>query len=82
MCIGPPVAVHAAHLLGALWREIDVSVYDATDASTSSATDLMSVRNSARVLSERRKAPSIAEVTVLAPGFCTPRIVMQWWLYD
>lgn len=38
----------------------------------------MSDMNSARVLSLRRKAPSIDEVIVVAPGFCTPRMVMHW----
>lgn len=40
----------------------------------------MSAMNSARVLSLRRNAPSIDDVMVVAPGFCTPRIVMHWWL--
>lgn len=40
----------------------------------------MSDMNSARVLSLRRNAPSIEEVMVDAPGFCTPRIVMHWCL--
>lgn len=42
----------------------------------------MSVRNSLLVLSDLRKAPSIADVTVVAPGFCTPRIVMHICLWD
>jgi hypothetical protein len=29
-------------------------------------------------LSLRRKAPSMDEVIVVAPGFCTPRMVMHW----
>jgi hypothetical protein len=32
-------------------------------------TNLMSVKNSLLVFSDLRKAPSIAEVTVVAPGF-------------
>jgi hypothetical protein len=28
-----------------------------------------------------RKQPSIQEVVVIEPGFCTPRIVMHKWLY-
>lgn len=40
-------------------------------------TNRIRARNSERVLSLRRKAPSMAEVMVVAPGFCTPRIVMH-----
>lgn len=42
--------------------------------------DLIRLMNSARVLSLRLNAPSIDEVMVVAPGFCTPRMVMHWWL--
>ena len=38
---------------------------------------LMSVRNSSRVFCCVRKQPSMHDVTVDDPGFCTPRIVMQ-----
>jgi hypothetical protein len=41
----------------------------------------MSVRNSSRVFCCVRKQPSIHEVVVIEPGFCTPRIVMHKWLY-
>lgn len=41
----------------------------------------MSVRNSSRVFCCVRKQPSIQEVVVIEPGFCTPRIVMHKWLY-
>lgn len=40
-------------------------------------THLIRARNSALVLSERRNAPSMADVMVVAPGFCTPRMVMH-----
>ena len=39
-----------------------------------------SVRNSSRVFCCVRKQPSIHEVVVIEPGFCTPRIVMHKWL--
>jgi hypothetical protein len=38
---------------------------------------LISARNSARVLSLRRKHPNMDDVMVVAPGFCTPRMVMH-----
>lgn len=38
------------------------------------------VKNSSRVFCWVRKQPRIVEVTVVAPGFCTPRIVMHMWL--
>jgi hypothetical protein len=41
----------------------------------------MSVRNSSLVFCCVRKQPSIHEVVVIEPGFCTPRIVMHKWLY-
>jgi hypothetical protein len=41
----------------------------------------MSVRNSSRVFCCVRKQPSMHEVVVIEPGFCTPRIVMHKWLY-
>jgi len=41
----------------------------------------MRVRNSSRVFCCVRKQPSIHEVVVIEPGFCTPRIVMHKWLY-
>ena len=37
----------------------------------------MRVRNSSRVFESFRKTPSIAEVTVLASTFWTPRIAMH-----
>ena len=37
----------------------------------------INVRNSLLVLSDLRKAPSMADVTVVAPGFWTPRMVMH-----
>ena len=40
----------------------------------------MSVRNSSRVFCCVRKQPSMHEVVVIEPGFCTPRIVMHKWL--
>lgn len=40
----------------------------------------MRVKNSSLVLGSFRKTPSIADVTVLAPVFWTPRISMQRWL--
>ena len=42
---------------------------------------LMSVRNSSRVFCCVRKQPSMQDVTVTAPGFCTPRIVMHMCLH-
>ena len=36
-----------------------------------------SARNSARVRGSSRTSPCSAEVTVVAPGFCTPRIDMH-----
>jgi hypothetical protein len=38
------------------------------------------VRNSSRVFCCARKRPSMHDVTVVDPGFWTPRIVMQRWL--
>ena len=38
---------------------------------------LMSVRNSSRVFCCVRKQPSMQDVTVIAPGFWTPRMVMH-----
>jgi hypothetical protein len=38
---------------------------------------LIRFKNSALVLSMERKQPSMEEVTVTEPGFCTPRIVMH-----
>ena len=38
------------------------------------------VRNSSRVFCWVRKQPSMHEVVVIEPGFCTPRIVMHKWL--
>ena len=38
---------------------------------------LMRVRNSSRVFCCVRKQPSMQDVTVDEPGFCTPRMVMQ-----
>jgi len=37
----------------------------------------MSVRNSVRVATERRKLPSTAEVVIIEFCFSTPRIIMQ-----
>ena len=38
------------------------------------------MRNSSRVLALFLKAPNIVDVTVVAPGFWTPRIAMHKWL--
>ena len=38
--------------------------------------------NSERVLAFSRNSPSMVEVTVVAPSFCTPRIVMHMCLKD
>jgi hypothetical protein len=44
---------------------------------------LMSVKNSSRVFCWVRKQPIMHEVVVIAPGFCTPRMVMHMCLpYD
>lgn len=40
----------------------------------------MRVRNSSRVFCCVRKHPSIQDVTVIDPGFWTPRMVMHRWL--
>ena len=49
-------------------------------ANTIDSYRFMSVRNSSRVFCCVRKQPSMHEVVVIEPGFCTPRIVMHKWL--
>lgn len=53
---------------------------DGIDPHLEDCCDLIKLKNSARVLSLRLNAPSMADVMVVAPGFCTPRIVIHWWL--
>ena len=57
--------------------EIGEDVDDKAEAKCRCHGVRTKVKNSSRVFGSSRKAPSIAEVTVLALIFCTPRITMH-----